>query len=215
MKIVLKPILKPYAAMADMLAETLGEDCEVVLHDLSQPQHSVVYVANNRVTGRKVGEAFEHLVKQVLLSAQLKDDYVANYYFKAGGKLVRSSTLLIRDADGALQGALCVNLDTTRVTQQIAYLQTLLPQPSAPQRSAATELPSDEIAQMVASLIDGIVGDAPVHLLERKERVEKIRFMEQKGIFNVKGSVEQVAAKLGVNKVTVYSYLDEVKGKRG
>lgn len=215
MEMARKRLFRPYIAMADMLAATLGPDCEAVLHDLSVPERSVVHVANGCVTGRKIGENFDHLVEQVLLSEQLKDDYVANYYFKAGGKLIRSSTLLIRGADGKLEGALCLNLDTTRVTQQIAYLQTLLPQPPAPQRSAAEEAPSDEIAQMVASLIDRIVGDKPVQLLERKERVEKIRFMEQKGIFNVKGSVEQVAAKLGINKVTVYSYLDEVKGKRG
>lgn len=48
----------------------------------------------------------------------------------------------------------------------------------------------------------------------RDERVEKIRSMENKGVFLMKGSVEQVAAKMGVNKVTIYSYLDEVHGKR-
>lgn len=217
MNVSLKPIFKPYAAMANLLAETFGEDCEVVLHDLSKPEHSVIYVANNRVTGRKVGDAFDHLVKQVILSDQLKDDYVANYYFKTGGKLIRSSTLLIRGAGGKLDGALCINMDTTQITRQIAYLQTFLPQPPMPRarQDETKEAPSDEIAKMVATLIDGIIGGAPVHLMERKERVEKIRFMEQKGIFNVKGSVEQAAAKLGINKVTVYSYLDEIKGKRG
>lgn len=214
-----KPLLRPYVAMAELLAETLGEDCEVVLHDLSIPEHSVVYVANGCVTGRKVGENFEHLVRQVILSEQRRDDYVANYYFKAGKKLVRSSTLLIREAEGKLAGALCINLDTTRVAEQIRYLQRFLPPPPAPraakQADAREAPPSDEIAAMVMSLIENIIGDKPVHLLERSERIEKIRFMEQKGIFNVKGSVEQVAAKLGINKVTVYSYLDEIKRKRG
>ena len=28
-------------------------------------------------------------------------------------------------------------------------------------------------------------------------------------------SIEKAAEKLGVNKVTIYSYLDEVRGKRG
>ena len=35
-----------------MIANTFGEDCEVVVHDLEDPEHSVVYVANNKVTGR-------------------------------------------------------------------------------------------------------------------------------------------------------------------
>ena len=52
----MKPILAPYVPIADLVAKTFGEDVEVVLHDLSDPQHSVVYVANNKVTGRQVGE---------------------------------------------------------------------------------------------------------------------------------------------------------------
>ena len=53
----MKPILAPYVPIADLVAKTFGEDVEVVLHDLSDPQHSVVYVANNKVTGRQVEKA--------------------------------------------------------------------------------------------------------------------------------------------------------------
>ena len=38
--------------------------------------------------------------------------------------------------------------------------------------------------------------------------------MEEKGIFLMKGSVEKAAEVLSVNKVTIYSYLDEIRGKR-
>ena len=51
--------------------------------------------------------------------------------------------------------------------------------------------------------------------MTREDRLEKIRFMDAKGIFLMKGSVDRAAEKLGVNRVTIYSYLDEVRGKRG
>ena len=122
----IRPALAPYVPLARMLAQTFGQDCEVVLHDLDCPEHSVVHVENPSVTGRKVGQSFDQLVRQVILSNELKEDFVANYYFTApNGKHIRSSTLLIRDGDGRLTGALCLNLDTTRLTQQIAYLQSL------------------------------------------------------------------------------------------
>lgn len=38
--------------------------------------------------------------------------------------------------------------------------------------------------------------------------------MDQRGVFLVKGAIDRVAEKLGISKVTVYSYLDEVRGKR-
>ena len=38
--------------------------------------------------------------------------------------------------------------------------------------------------------------------------------MYLKGIFLMKKAVDQVGAKLGISRVTVYSYIDEVRGKK-
>lgn len=74
------------------------------------------------MTGRQLGASFDQLVKKVILSDDLKENYAANYYFTApNGKRIRSSTLLIKDADGRLTGALCINLDTTQITRQIDF----------------------------------------------------------------------------------------------
>lgn len=215
----MKPILVPYVSMADMLARTFGEDCEVVLHDLDTPECSVVYVANGTVTGRSIGDSFDQLVRQVILSDDLQEDFAANYFFTApNGKLIRSSTLLIKNPDGHLVGALCINLDTTRLTRQIAFLQSFLPaQETPPQHNRQEEsAPADEpIAVMIEKLMDGIIGTDGGIALTREARIEKVRFMDAKGIFLMKGSVEKAAEKLGVTKVTIYSYLDEARGKRG
>jgi len=47
--------------------------------------------------------------------------------------------------------------------------------------------------------------------MNREEKVLAIRFMEQKGMFLIKGVVDKVAARMGISKVTVYSYLDEIR----
>lgn len=118
----MNPIIDQYVPIADLIVQTFGEDCEVVLHDFETPQHSVVYVANNRVTGREIGQNFEHLVSQVILSDKLENDIVANYYFTSrDGKLIKSSTALLRDFGGNIVGAMCINLDTSKITQNIAF----------------------------------------------------------------------------------------------
>ena len=213
----IKPLLKPYVVIADMLTKTFGQECEIVLHDLSFPEQSVVYVANNSVTGRQVGQSFDQLVKQVILSNDLKEGFVANYFFTApNGKLIRSSTLLIRDEVGKLAGAMCINLDTTRVREQVAYLRSWLPEAMEQdeQKECKQEDQYSHIADMVNGLIESIVGTSSPASLTREERVEKVRFMEEKGIFLMKGSVEKAAELLGVNKVTIYSYLDEIRRQR-
>lgn len=213
----IKPALRPYVPLAQMLVQTFGADCEIVLHDLDDPAHSVVYVENPSVTGRELGGSFDQLVRKVILSDDLKENYAANYYFTApNGKRIRSSTLLIKDTDGRLTGAMCINLDTTALTRQIVFLQSFLPpEPKRAEKADAEGDAKAHVSVMIENLMDGILGDADAKNLSREERIEKVRFMEQKGLFLMKGSIEKAAEKLGVNKVTIYSYLDEVRGKRG
>ena len=211
----IKKELKPYIPLAQMLVQTLGPDCEIVLHDLDDPAHSVVYVENPSVTGRKVGESFDQLVRQVILSDDLKESFVANYYFTApNGKFIRSSSLLIKDERGHLTGAMCINLDTAKITQSLEFLRSLLP-PEPKKQEADASGQNEHVSVMIENLMDNILGGADAQRLSREERLEKIRFMDEKGLFLMKGSAQKAAEKLGVGKVTIYSYLDEVRRKRG
>lgn len=211
----IKPLLKPYVVIADMLTKTFGQECEIVLHDLSIPERSVVYVANNSVTGRQVGQSFDQLVKQVILSNDLKEDYVVNYFFTApNGKLIRSSTLLIRDEVGKLAGAMCINLDTTRIQSQMDYLREWLPPESEAEDHISAHSQPEHIADMVTGLINSIIGEQSPEQMTREERLAKVRFMEEKGIFLMRGSIELAAERLGVKEVTIYSYLDELRRRK-
>lgn len=209
----MNPKLKAYIPVADMIAQTWGAECEVVLHDVADPEHSVVYVVNGTVTGREIGQGFEHFVKSALEKGGTSEDFVANDFFRKKGKLIRTSSAMIRDEEGKLIGALCINIDMTRMLQQAEYIQSFLPQAQEKQ-AVKKRVSPDRVEDMVFSLIDNILADCETAALSREERIAKIRFMDTRGIFQLKGSIEQVAERLGVNKVTVYSYLDEVRGKR-
>ncbi|MCC3357839.1 helix-turn-helix transcriptional regulator [Bacillus sp. REN16] len=212
-------IHEQYIPVAEVIAKTFGHDCEVVLHDLTVPQSSVVYTVNNHVTGRQVGQSFNHLVTEVLLSQNFTNDYSANYYFHTeDGRLIKSSTLLIRNKDKKVIGALCINVDTTRITENINWLTSLIPQnPDQLPKQNYQQENMDEmehIQEVANDLIDKIIGNKPVEKLRRDEKVEMVRFMEQKGIFLIRGTIDRVAEKLNISKVTVYSYIEEIKDKK-
>ena len=120
-------ILQNFFPVADMLAETFGSCCEVVVHDLTHPQNSVIYVANNKVTGRTPGQSFEHLIKQVLLNSKFDNDRVSNYIFEFDKKKIKSSSSLIRDENDVVIGMLCINIDLTMFYQAFAMLTEFLP----------------------------------------------------------------------------------------
>lgn len=210
----MRELIKTFIPTANLISKTFG--CEVVLHDIAVPQNSVVFVAGE-VTGREVGQSFDHLVTQVLLSRDFKDDFRANYYFVASnGKRVKSSTSLIRDEKGEVIGALCVNIDVSAHEAAFRMLGEFLGEGFAGSESGVnfahgSKKEPEDVMQIVKNLIDKIIGDAQPQNLKKDEKKELVRFMDKKGIFAIKGVIDTVAVRMGVSKVTIYGYMDEIK----
>ncbi|MCY6485039.1 PAS domain-containing protein [Clostridium aestuarii] len=201
--------LEKYIPIANLIAKTFGKNCEVVIHDLSIPQNSVVYAVNNHVTGRQVGQPFDHLVKQVLLSKNFDGDYTANYKIVTeDNREIKSSTALIRNSKGEVIGALCINYDLDPMKNIKEFLDEFM---HVEQEKIENVKPFDNVIQIVDDLIDKIVSNTNIDNLKRKDKVSLIKFMDEKGIFLIKGAIEKVADKLNISKVTVYSYLDDIK----
>lgn len=202
--------LVKYISIANVIAQTFGKHCEVVIHDLSIPQNSVVYTVNNHVTGRKVGQSFEHLIKDVLLSKKFEHDCTANYVtITEDGRKIKSSTALIRNSENKVIGALCINYDLEHLYNMKSFLDEFM---AAEQEETKTIVePFENIMEIVDDLIDKIIGNTQIETLKRKDKIELISFMDKKGLFLIKGAVEKTAEKLQISKVTVYSYLDEIR----
>ncbi|WP_430742808.1 helix-turn-helix transcriptional regulator [Bacillus atrophaeus] len=211
----IKKVLESFIPIAKSTAKMFGSNCEVVIHDLTNPQASVMFTVNNHVTGREIGQSFDHLVKTVLQSEDFKEDYLAGYTFVTEDKrTIRSSTSLIRDSKQKVIGAFCINFDVEALNQMQQFMNTFLSTQVEVQENETK--PDDDIENVegiVDQLIQQIIQNSVHPVMKRHEKIELIRFMDEKGIFLMKGSVEKVASLLGISKVTVYSYLDEIKNK--
>ncbi len=202
--------LQKYVPVANVIAKTFGKHCEVVIHDLSIPQNSVVYTVNNHVTGRQIGQSFEHLVKEVLLSSSFDGDCTANYLtLTSDNREIKSSTALLRDAGGKIIGALCINYDIKPMRDIADFIGDFVNvEHTKPERDIE---PFGNVMEIVDDLINKIIDYDDVDSLKRKDKIELIQFMDEKGVFLLKGAIEKVAERLNISKVTVYSYLDEIK----
>lgn len=208
-----KKILESFIPIAKSTAKMFGPNCEVVIHDLTNPRSSVMFTVNNHVTGREIGQSFDHLVKTVLRSEDFKEDYLAGYTFVTEDqRTIRSSTSLIRDPRQKVIGAFCINFDVEALNQMQQFMNTFL---STQAETQENETKSDDDIENVEGIVDQLIQQIirnSVHpVMKRHEKIELIRFMDEKGIFLMKGSVEKIASLLGISKVTVYSYLDEIK----
>ena len=212
----MNPVLENYVAVANMIADTFGDHCEVILHDFSIPQNSVVYIRNNVVTNRQVGQSFtEYFVKDVLLSRKFRDDVSSNYIMKgANGQTIKSSTVLIRDQAGKVIGSLCVNIDISYMKDLMEKFVSMMgieepeEEPKEDKEEVAV-LPN--IQEIVDDIIEHTIGDQNIDEMSRDQKIDLIRFMNDKGLFLIKGAADKVAERMNISKVTVYSYLDEIR----
>src|SRR5919112_1144427 len=92
-------IIAALTPVVDGIAATLGSFCEVVVHDFRRPERSVVAIAGS-VTGRAVGGSMSEIGMGILARGDAAEDEL-NYITRTpGGKLLKSSTMVLRDSAG-------------------------------------------------------------------------------------------------------------------
>jgi predicted transcriptional regulator YheO len=80
-------------------ANLSGPHCEVVLHDLTTPERSVVGIANGYISGRNVGASLtDFTLRLIKEKAHASQDFLHEYEGALkNGRKVRSSTFFIKD----------------------------------------------------------------------------------------------------------------------
>ena len=191
------------------IAAQFGRDCEVAIHDLSRhPDHSIVEIINGHVSGRKVGDGASQVVMEQLRSNDPDpEDHLGYLTRTADGKILKSSTMYIRNGKGNVSEILSINYDISRLLMVSGAIEGLVstqqPQQAEPEKIVnINDLLEDLIQQSVA-----LVGK-PVALMNKEDKVKAIQFLSQNGAFLVTKSGDKIAKYFGISKYTLYSYID-------
>jgi predicted transcriptional regulator YheO len=210
-------ILTAFRPVMHAMAAAGGPDCEVVLHDLSDPNpdlgHTIAAIENGHVTGRSVGGPSTSLGARVLHN-QGEDHNAFGYPgVTSDGRQLRCSSVYFRNSAGRIIAALCVNVDLSTVQRARALLDGLLPQAPADSR----DQPNEFFGRDLMAVMDAMVTDAirevgkPVGQMNRDDRIAVLTKLDQQGALQMRKGIEGIAARLGISRVTAYSYLDEAR----
>ncbi|QRG66615.1 helix-turn-helix transcriptional regulator [Brevibacillus choshinensis] len=208
------PIIASYIPVVEGLARTFGEHCEVVLHDLTGDFSStIIAIHNGHISGRQVGSPITNLALQSLRSAKDSDeDFDLNYRNDTiKGKQIKSSSIFIKDEQGAIIGSLCINLDITHLAKAQAMLGSMM----AVEDKRGAQKTEENFAPTVGILMEQIIEDClkrtgkPIALLQKEEKIQFIHLLDEMGLFLIKGAVQHVADLLDVSKFTIYNYLEK------
>ena len=182
------------APLMTAIAAAVGDHCEVVLHNLSAGdlEHSIYAIVNGHVSGRGVGGPSTNLGLEVLHD-ETADHNAFGYRARThDGRDLLSSSVYYRAAD---------------------LVASLVPAP----RASADSAPQELVGQDVSSVLDEMITDAITMVgkspssMSKADRIEVLRLLETRGAFHIKRAADKVSSRLGVSRVTVYGYLDEVR----
>ena len=189
------------------IAAQFGSGCEVVVHDLSRhPDHSIVAIFNGHVTGRKVGDGASHVVLEQLRSQdQTTKDHLCYLTKTPDGKILKSSTIYIRNSRGKVAAILAINYDISRLMMVENAIADLIstPQPAEPEKIVNVNDLLEELIQQSVALVG-----KPVVLMNKEDKIRAIQFLSQNGAFLVTKSGDKIAKYFGISKYTLYSYID-------
>ncbi len=200
--------------IAKGIAAQFGSNCEVVVHEISEhsTQRSICAIENGHVSGRKLGDGPSQVVLEQLGKGDgCPEDHLCYLTRTPDGKLLKSSSVYIRDDEGKVAAIFCINFDISTLVmaeQALRQLTSTNPENDPPAR----------IMHNVNDLLDDLLEQSvhmigkPVTMMSKEDKVRAIRFLNDHGALLITKSGDKIANYFGISKFTLYSYLDVKTG---
>ena len=204
--------LERLKVIAHGLAIQFGPSCEVLIHDLQGDlDTSLVYIENGTITNRHVGDGPSHVVLDVLNYDDGSEGRFGYLTKTKDGRILKSSTMYIRDDNGNIEYLLGINQDITEFVMMHRSLENLIGMGQAETGTV------EKITTSVSELLDDLLLEAerlvgkPGPLMNKVERLKAICYLNEKGAFLISKSSEKIAEYFNISKFTLYSDLNTVK----
>lgn len=198
------------------LAAQFGENCEVVVHDLtsSSIDSSIVHIENGHVSGRRLGDGPSAAVLNAVKhhDGPLKD-HLAYLIKTDNGRILKCSTIYVNDDSGRTRYILSINYDITSLIALEGSIHSLTSCPPEEERQSAGSSPK-KITHDVNELLDELIEESvdlvgvPVPLMTKEDKIKAINFLNDAGAFLITKSGDRVAKYFGISKYTLYSYVE-------
>lgn len=204
--------------LADGIAKQFGQSCEVVIHDLSGDlENSIVYIVNGHVTNRKIGSGTSKIVLETTHRDPMSINDKLGYLTRTpDGRILKSSTIYIRDEHQKIRFIFSVNYDITGLAAADQALKDLIST-----ETLQENIQPDQIVNNVNDLLDNLIVQAvsmagkPVALMNKDDKLRAIQFLNDAGAFLITKSGNKISEYFGISKFTLYSYINETKENDG
>lgn len=200
--------------LAEGIAVQFGKNCEVAVHDLTTKDlnHTIVAIENGHISGRSIGDGPSNVVIKALDTDPKKlHDKLAYLTRTEDGKILKSTTIFLRDQKGVPYAIFAINYDITLFLTMTEELRDFT------EVKGNNKSNPEIIPRNVNDLLDELIDESvrlvgkPVLLMTKEDKVRAIGFLNDAGAFLITKSGPKVCNYFGISKYTLYSYMDEAK----
>lgn len=200
--------------LAKGLAAQFGADCEIVIHDLrdKNSENTIIAIENGHVSNRTIGGTPSRIALETMAAkADTQQDHLDYMTQTADGKLIKSSSIYIRDEEGEIIGIFCINYDITRLSMAEGFLRDLLH--TTPLSEIQVKIPQN-VNELLDELIDSALKHVgkPVSLMKKMDKIKAIQYLKNAGAFQILKSGDKVCKLFKISKFTLYNYIDAETG---
>jgi predicted transcriptional regulator YheO len=205
----------------DTLRSTLPANHELVLHDLSRPESSVIKIINGHVSGRDLhasllmgpedDQGFVGLLRQP--EPNQKSHLIANYpTLASNGKVLQSTSMIYYSETGQPNIAFCINVDNEPLELLDRLRALLSPADTHPPLQVSDTL----LAEHAIDAINGIIArhKSPNRKLTKEQRRNAVLEAHEQGIFKLRGGLVTLAEVMKVSRFTIYNDLEALNIKQ-
>ena len=209
--------LESLVMIAHGIARQFGNDCEVCIHDLqaNDLEHTICYIINGHVSGRKIGDGASKIVLETLEALKKGDnvsDHLGYRTHTSDGRILKSSTIFLKDESGKYRFILGINHDMTDFINAQSALSNIVENIETSSEDIYGQIPL-RVSDLLYNLIEQsvkLVGKTPA-LMTKDEKVKAIKFLQDAGAFLITRSGDKISQFFGISKFTLYSYIDQAK----
>jgi predicted transcriptional regulator YheO len=196
--------------VGEALVRTIGSQCEVVIHDLADLEHSIVWIRGS-VSERQVGGCMTARGLSLVHTGKTADNY--NYTTRTrSGKMVRSSLVFVKDKQGRPVACMEINFDTSPFVAFRRALETLADPDEAYDFQNAF---IDDAPEMLETMLQDAVEfiGKPTAQMSKADRLRVVQILDEAGAFEFRKAIPTVAGYLGVTRFTIHNYINELRDK--
>jgi len=196
-------LLRECRKIVEGIGKTFAPFCEVILHDLTNPDSSIVMMEGN-LTGRSVGSGTTSLGLARLTDPNFPD-VLANYSNALpDGRSFKSTSIGLRNTQGEVVASLCINIDISMMQALQHGLHEFIrtPQHAPVRENLHATLPKlkEEILHLAAQ------WNCSPHSLTSQQKKDVLQKLEDQGFMQLRHAAATIAEILGISRMTVYNY---------